>query len=151
MSLPKIDLPIFEMVLPSSGKPIKYRPFTVKEEKILLVAQESKEPTQEIMAVKQIVNNCLPEIDVETLPMFDLEYVMLVLRSRSVDEFTVDYGAGGGVAIMKGGKPAGVTISLNLTELEIETAHDYGTAGGNDVTLSEEEQRRQNIISASAG
>lgn len=83
--LPKIDLPLFELELPSSGKKIKYRPFTVKEEKILLVAQESDEPEQTVLSVKQIVNNCLADIDVEKLAMFDLEYVLLMLRSKSVD------------------------------------------------------------------
>ena len=83
--LPKIDLPLFELELPSSGKKIKYRPFTVKEEKILLVAQESDEPEQTVLSVKQIVNNCLLDIDVEKLAMFDLEYVLLMLRSKSVD------------------------------------------------------------------
>lgn len=85
MALPKIDLPISEMELPSSGKKIKYRPFTVKEEKILLVAQESEDPEQELLAARQIVNNCLIDCDVSTLAMFDLEYVLLQLRSRSVD------------------------------------------------------------------
>jgi hypothetical protein len=92
MALPKIDLPIFELELPSTGEKIKYRPFTVKEEKILLVAQEAEEVAQEVLAVRQIVNNCLIDIDIGTLAMFDLEYVMLVLRSRSVDnniEFTI--------------------------------------------------------------
>lgn len=85
MALPKIDLPIFELELPSTGEKIKYRPFTVKEEKILLVAQESKEPAQEIMATKQVVHNCLIEKDVSEIAMFDLEYILLVLRSKSVD------------------------------------------------------------------
>lgn len=83
--LPKIDLPIYEAVLPSTGEKIKYRPFTVKEEKILLVAQESDDAMQQIMAVKQVVNNCLIDVDSSELPMFDLEYVMLLLRARSVD------------------------------------------------------------------
>lgn len=85
MPLPKIELPLFELELPSSGKKIKYRPFTVKEEKILLVAQESDEPEQTVLSVKQIVNNCLVDVDVEKLAMFDLEYVLLMLRSKSVD------------------------------------------------------------------
>ena len=85
MSLPKIDLPIFEMTLPSSNEKVKYRPFTVKEEKILLVASESDEASQEILASKQIVNNCLIDKDVGDLAMFDLEYVLLVLRTKSVD------------------------------------------------------------------
>lgn len=85
MGLPKIDLPIFEMELPSTGEKIKYRQYTVKEEKILLVAQESKEPAAEILAMKQVVNNCLLDKEVTDLAMFDLEYVHLVLRSKSVD------------------------------------------------------------------
>lgn len=85
MSLPKIELPILELDLPSTGEKIKYRPFTVKEEKILLVAQESDEPEQELLAVKQVVNNCLIDIEVSDLAMFDLEYILLVLRSKSVD------------------------------------------------------------------
>ena len=85
MALPKIDLPIFELELPSTGEKVKYRPFTVKEEKILLVAQESKEARQEVLASKQIVNNCLIEKDVSDLAMFDLEYILLILRSKSVN------------------------------------------------------------------
>jgi len=85
MTLPKIDLPIYEMELPSTGETIKYRPFTVKEEKILLVAQASKDSTQEMVASKQIVNNCLIDYDVNKLAMFDLELILLTLRSKSVD------------------------------------------------------------------
>jgi hypothetical protein len=83
--LPKIDLPIYELTLPSTGEKIKYRPFTVKEEKILLVASESDDPSQEIIAAKQVVNNCLIENSVTDFAMFDLEIVLLTLRSRSVD------------------------------------------------------------------
>jgi len=85
MALPKIDLPISELTLPSTGEKIKYRPFTVKEEKILLVAQESNDPEQEILAAKQVLNNCLIDKDVSRLAMFDLEYILLTLRARSVD------------------------------------------------------------------
>lgn len=83
--LPKIDLPLFELELPSTGEKIKYRPFSVKEEKILLVAQESDDPEQTVLSVKQIVNNCLVDTKVEKLAMFDLEYILLMLRSKSVD------------------------------------------------------------------
>jgi hypothetical protein len=85
MSLPKIDLPIMELELPSTREKIKYRPFTVKEEKILLVGQASEDPTQEILAARQVVNNCLLDKDVSDLAMFDLEYVLLILRARSVN------------------------------------------------------------------
>ena len=85
MALPKIDLPMYEMELPSTKEKIKFRPFTVKEEKILLVAQEAGDNMQQITAVKQVVNNCLVNYEVSDMAMFDLEYVMLVLRARSVD------------------------------------------------------------------
>ena len=90
--LPKIDLPILELTLPSNGKIIKFRPFTVKEEKILLIAQESEDPDQEILATKQIIGNCLINDDVTEFAMFDLEYILLVVRARSVDnsfQFTI--------------------------------------------------------------
>ena len=85
MSLPKIDLPIFELTLPSTKQQVKYRPFTVKEEKVLLVAQESGDAEQELMAARQIINNCVIDADVDTFAMFDLEYILLILRARSVN------------------------------------------------------------------
>lgn len=85
MALPKIDLPIYELKLPSNDKKVKFRPFTVKEEKILLIAQETKEPGQIVNSVKQIVNNCLIDFDVDDLAIFDLDYVLINIRSKSVD------------------------------------------------------------------
>jgi hypothetical protein len=85
MPLPKIDLPIYQCELPSTGKPIKFRPFSVKEEKILLTAQESEDPKQVILAIKQILTNCLVDVDVDKLAVFDFEYLLIVLRSKSVD------------------------------------------------------------------
>jgi hypothetical protein len=85
MALPKIDLPIFEVKLPSTREKVKLRPFTVKEEKILLVARESGAGEDTIIGIKQVVNNCLIDKDVSELAMFDLEFVLVVLRSRSVD------------------------------------------------------------------
>jgi hypothetical protein len=85
MALPKIDLPIYEMKLPSTGEKVKYRPFTVKEEKILLTSQESNDVNQIVLSIKQIINNCLIGKDVDELAVFDVEYVLLILRSRSVD------------------------------------------------------------------
>ena len=88
MGLPKIDLPIYELTLPSTGDIVKYRPFTVKEEKILLVAQEADDQTQELLAAKQVVNNCVIDLDISKIAMFDLEYIILALRSKSVDNET---------------------------------------------------------------
>lgn len=92
MGLPKLDLPMFDVEIPSTGKKVKYRPFTVKEEKILLIAQESRDFDQIILAVKQIINNCLDNVDVDKLAMFDLEYLLINLRAKSVNneiEFSI--------------------------------------------------------------
>lgn len=85
MALPKIDLPLFEITIPSTGKKTRYRPFTVKEEKILLIAQESKDQKQIVLAIKQIINNCLNDVDVDSLAVFDLQYLLLNIRSKSVN------------------------------------------------------------------
>jgi len=85
MGLPKIQLPLFETKLFSTGEVVKFRPFTVKEEKILLIAQESDDMNQTLLALKQIIGNCVYGVDVESLPMFELEYLMLQLRSKSVN------------------------------------------------------------------
>lgn len=90
MALPKIDLPLYELTLPSNNKKIKYRPFTVKEEKILLTAQQSKDSEQIVVAINQIVNNCIVDYDVDNLSLFDLEYILINIRSRSVDN-TVEF------------------------------------------------------------
>ena len=93
MALPKIDLPLFELNLPSDDSVVKYRPFTVKEEKILLVAQESKDPNQMVLAMRQIATNCCPDINIDELAMFDLEYIMLQIRAKSIDNkinFTIN-------------------------------------------------------------
>lgn len=127
MPLPKIDLPIFEMNLPSSGETIKYRPFTVKEEKILLVAQEANDPTQEVMAVKQIVNNCLPDIEVDDLAMFDLEYIMLVLRSRSVDN-TIDF------SVIDPDTEENVKLTLDIEDVIVKTTDGHT----NEIRLNDE-------------
>jgi hypothetical protein len=85
--LPKLDVPIYEVTLPLAGKQIQFRPFLVKEEKILLMAMESKDEEASILAIKQIINNCvLSDIDVEDLPITDLEFLFLTLRARSIGE-----------------------------------------------------------------
>lgn len=93
MSLPKIDLPLFELTIPSSGKKVKYRPFTVKEERILLIARETKDIDQIILSVKQVIKNCVYDINVDELPTFDLEYIIINIRARSVNnilEFSIE-------------------------------------------------------------
>ena len=86
MALPKIDYPIFSLTIPSTKKEIKFRPFLVKEEKILLMAKTSEQEKDMILAIKQVVNNCaIDKIDVEKLALFDIEYLFLRIRSQSVN------------------------------------------------------------------
>lgn len=88
MDLPKIDLPIYELKLPSSGKTVRVRPFLVKEEKLLLMAVESKDENNIISTTKQIINNCILDSDVkvEKLPFFDVDYLFIALRAKSIGE-----------------------------------------------------------------
>lgn len=87
MALPKIKSPIYELTLHSTKTSYKYRPFLVKEQKILLMALESEDSKEMLRAIKQIIINCsVDEIDVEKLPMFDLEYFFLRLRGKSIGE-----------------------------------------------------------------
>ncbi len=86
MALPKLNVPVYEAILPSTEKVIKYRPFLVKEEKLLLTAQESGDDAV-LPAVKQIIKNCVHgEVDVDNMPLFDIEYLFLRLRAKSVGE-----------------------------------------------------------------
>ena len=87
MSLPKLNTPIYETILPSTEKVIKYRPFLVKEEKILLTALEDTSGKSLPPAIKQILNNCIQsKLDVDKLPTFDIEFLFLRLRAKSVGE-----------------------------------------------------------------
>jgi len=87
MPLPRIEVPKYELIMPSSGDTVKYRPFLVREEKILLLAMESEDETQMINAVQDIIKNCLyGDINVASMPMFDIEFVFLQLRSKSKGE-----------------------------------------------------------------
>ena len=87
MSLPKLGYPIFELSLPSTKQSVRYRPFLVKEEKILLTAQASGEPADIIFAIRQVINNCIltEGIDIEALTTFDLEYLFIKIRAKSVN------------------------------------------------------------------
>ena len=85
--LPKIDVPIYETNLISNGQKIRFRPFLVKEQKLFLMASQSDDTKDMVDAIKQVIRNCvLDEIDVETLPTFDLENLFIQLRARSVND-----------------------------------------------------------------
>ena len=82
--LPKLTSPMFNITIPSTGNSVKIRPMLVKEEKILLVAKQSEDQTDILTAMKQVVNNCLIDLDSDTLTLFDLEYVFLRIRGVSI-------------------------------------------------------------------
>ncbi len=88
MPLPKIATPTYELELPSTGKSIKYRPFLVKEEKVLILALETQDPKQITLAIKSVLKDCIQTrgIKVEELPSFDIEYIFLNVRGKSVGE-----------------------------------------------------------------
>lgn len=88
MPLPKIATPTYELELPSTGETIQYRPFLVKEEKLLVIALESEDTKQITTAIKTVIKNCIltKNIKVETLPTFDIEYLFLNIRGKSVGE-----------------------------------------------------------------
>lgn len=87
MTLPKIEYPLYEFYVKSLDRKIKFRPFLVKEEKILLIAKESKDSDAIRLAIKQIIQNCCAEnISVDSLPLFDVEMIFLKLRAKSVGE-----------------------------------------------------------------
>ena len=89
MSLPKLNSPVYEAILPSTEKVIKFRPFLVKEEKVLLTAMEDGSQTALMNAIKTILKNCVQgKINVDRLPLFDIEYLFLKLRSKSVGEIS---------------------------------------------------------------
>lgn len=114
MSLPKVGYPTYELQLPSNNKTIKYRPFIVKEEKILLLALESEDEKEVKQAVKNLIKNCvLTRIKVEELPSFDLEYLFMKIRAAAVGEvITMN------VTCKDDGKTQ-VEKKININEIEV--------------------------------
>ena len=115
MPLPKINTPTYELTLPSNRKKVKYRPFLVREEKILVLALESEDQKQITDAIVQIIGDCLitKNIDVTKLPTFDIEYLFLNVRSKSVGE-TVEVN----VTCPDDGKTK-VETSINIDDIKV--------------------------------
>ena len=121
MPLPKIVTPTFELDLPSSGKTIKYRPFLVKEEKLLVIALESEDSQQITSAIKAVISDCIltKDVKVEQLPTFDIEYLFLNIRGKSVGE-VVDVNI-----ICPDDGVTEVKVSINLDDIEVVTNEDH--------------------------
>ena len=120
MALPKLQIPEYDLVLPSTQETIRYRPFLVKEEKILLLAMESDDNKQVNDSISRIISECtFGELDARKIPVFDLEYAFLQIRSKSVGE-TVDIK----VTCPDDGKTK-VSIKLDLSEVGVQMSVDH--------------------------
>ena len=120
MALPKLITPTYELEIPSTDAKIKYRPFLVKEEKILMMAMESKETADITQAVKDIVNECtFNKVDISSMPMFDVEYIFLQIRSKSVGEVSKLK------LLCPDDKKTYAEIDLNLTEVKVQVGEDH--------------------------
>jgi hypothetical protein len=125
--LPKLDVPIYEVKLISTGKTIRFRPFLVKEQKLFLMASEATDPKETINTIRQVLKNCiLDELDIDSLPTFDLEFLFMNLRARSVEEVVdLKYKCNN---IVKNDKGEDITctgsVEFKLNLLEIEPIKD---------------------------
>lgn len=119
MSLPKINYPLFDVVIPSTTQKVKMRPFLVKEEKLLLIAQTSGNPKDIVLTIKQVVNNCLVDkVDVDKLTTFDIEYLFVKLRAKSVNSI-ID------ILYRDADDEEQYKVSVDLDQIEIKTHPDH--------------------------
>ena len=129
MTLPRIAVPKYKLIIPSSGKEVNYRPFLVKEEKILLIAMESDDETQMTGAIQDIIGNCVyDDLDVKSMPMFDIEYIFLQLRAKSKGE-VVDLS----FECDKCKKPINVQVDISKIETTRTEGHDIKIPLSDDV------------------
>ena len=129
MPLPKISTPTYELVIPSTGKKIKYRPFLVKEEKVLIIAMESEDTAQIAGAVKDVISSCILTrgIKVNELATFDIEYLFLNIRGKSVGEEVEVL-----VTCPDDGTTKVPTV-INLDDIEVQVDDDHSR----DIALDE--------------
>ena len=123
MPLPTISTPTYELVLPSSNRKIKYRPFLVKEEKILILAMESQDPKQIARAVKDVISKCILSkgIKVEKLSNFDIEYLFLNISGKSVGE-QIEV-----MVTCPDDKKTQVPMSINIDSIKVKTDDEHST------------------------
>ena len=121
MPLPKIAAPTYTLELPSTGQEINYRPFLVKEEKVLVIALESEDNKQITNAIKTVIKNCMltKGIKVETLPTFDIEYLFLNIRGKSVgEEIEVN-------VICPDDEVTQVPVTIDLDDIQVQKSDDH--------------------------
>jgi len=132
MPLPKISTPTYELTIPSSGRKIKYRPFLVKEEKILIIAMESQDDKQIAQAVKDVLGSCIltKGISVDKLSTFDIEYLFLNIRGKSVGE-TVEV-----LVTCPDDNKTKVPVVVNLDEIQVIRSENHSADISLDGNLS---------------
>ena len=121
MPLPKISTPTYELELPSTGQEIKYRPFLVREEKLLVLALESEDVKQITNAIKNVIKNCIETkgIKVESLPTFDIEYLFLNIRGKSVgEEIEVNI-------ICPDDEDTTVPVTIDIDSIKVQKSDDH--------------------------
>jgi len=121
MPLPKISTPTYELELPSTEQSVKYRPFLVKEEKLLVIALETEDVKQITNAIKTVIKNCIltKDIKVETLPTFDIEFLFLNIRGKSVGE-QVDVNI-----ICPDDNETNISVSINLDDIKVQKNEEH--------------------------
>ena len=132
MPLPTITTPTYELNLPSNDKKIKYRPFLVKEEKILILAMESEDTKQITNAITDVLNSCIITrgVKVDKLPTFDIEYLFLNVRAKSIGE-VVDL-----VVTCSDDGETKVDVAVNLDDIKVERKENHKTDIKLDKNLS---------------
>ena len=131
MPLPKIATPSYELELPSTGKTIQYRPFLVKEEKLLVIALESQDTKQITNAIKAVIRSCVltKSVKVENLPTFDIEFLFLNIRGKSVGE-DIDV-----KIICPDDEETEVTINVNLDDIKVQKSEGHSKQIKLDIDL----------------
>tara|TARA_Y100001972_G_scaffold82315_1_gene100173 strand:+ start:65 stop:781 length:717 start_codon:yes stop_codon:yes gene_type:complete len=120
MALPIIETPRYELTLPSQDTKVQYRPFLVKEEKILLMAMESKDNNEIVNATKDILKACTyDKLDIDKLPMFDIEYILLQVRGKSVGEIA------NFKVICPDDKTTATDVELNLSDVNVQVDDEH--------------------------
>ena len=121
MPLPKIATPTYELELPSTGETVQYRPFLVKEEKLLVIALESDDTKQITTAIKSVIKNCIltKGVKVEQLPTFDIEYLFLNIRGKSVGE-DIEVNV-----ICPDDEETEVKVNINLDDIQVQKNDDH--------------------------
>ena len=118
MALPKLNTPKYEMTVPSTGEKISYRPYLVKEEKILMMAMESDDTNQMVTAIKNVISACTEgALDVDKMTMFDLEFAFVQLRSKSVGESTT-------IGVKCNSCDAKNDVDVDLSDVQVDVPKD---------------------------